>query len=132
MQDAADHLSAAWDSAYGRTPDPDKAYSEAIRAVEAVACPLVLPSTATATLGQVRNHLRDAAAKWAVVLPAKDGSPGPADPVVAMMTALWEGQRSRRAGTPSSRRQSQDEAEAAVHLAATLVQWLSSGVLYRR
>lgn len=30
----------------------------------------------TATLGQARNHLRDAATKWAVVLPGKDDAPG--------------------------------------------------------
>jgi hypothetical protein len=130
--EAAGHLAAAWAAAYGRDPDPNKAYGEAVRAVEAVACPLALPSNRSATLGQVRDHLRDAAAKWAVVIPGKDGAPGPADPVVAMMTALWEGQRSRHAGTPSSRRQIPAEAEAAVHLAATLVQWLTTGVLYRR
>jgi hypothetical protein len=130
--EAAQHLAAAWTAAYGLHPDPDKAYAEAVKAAEAVACPLVLSTSPTATLGTVRNHLRDAAAKWELVLPGKDGAPGDVTPLVAMLTALWEGQRSRHAGTPSSRRQDRAEAEAAVHLAATLVQWLASGVLRRK
>jgi hypothetical protein len=129
--EAASHLAAAWDAAYGRHPDPDKAYAEAIKAVEAVACPIALPNSATATLGTVRNHLRDAATKWELVLPGSDGTPGNVAPMTAMLTALWEGQRSRHAGTPTSRRQSHPEA-AAVHLAATLVQWVTTGVLHRK
>ncbi len=126
------HLSAAWTAAYGRHPDPDKAYAEAVKAVEAAACPVVLPSNGTATLGKVRDHLRDASAKWELVVPGKDGTPGPVTPVIALMTTLWEGQRSRHAGTPTSRRQLQTEAEAVIHLAATLVQWLHSGALRRK
>jgi hypothetical protein len=106
-EEAANHLRDAWTAAYGRHPDPDKAYATAVKAVEAAACPLVLPTTSTATLGRVRDHLRDAPAKWELALPAKDGTPGQVTPVVGMMTSLWEGQRSRHAGTPSSRRQDQ-------------------------
>ncbi|WP_432983318.1 hypothetical protein [Dactylosporangium sp. CA-233914] len=126
------HLAAAWDAAYGRAPDPDKAYAEAVKAVEAVACTLVLPTNGNATLGTVRTHLRDAPTKWELVLPGKDGNPGSVTPMVEMLTALWEGQRSRHAGTATSRPQTQAEAEAAVHLAGTLVQWLATGVLRRR
>jgi hypothetical protein len=53
------------------------------------------------------------------------------DVVLAMLEALWHGQ-SRHAGSANSRRQTQVEGESAVHLAATLVQWLGSGVLRRR
>jgi len=129
--EAAGHLAAAWDASHGRHPDPDKAYAEAVKAVEAVACALVLPANGNATLGTVRMHLRDAHTKWELVLPGKDGTAGSVTPVVEMLTALWEGQRSRHAGTAGSRRQTQAEAEAAVHLAATLVQWLTAGVVRR-
>ena len=129
--EAAGFLAAAWDACHGRHPDPDKAYAEAVKAVEAAACPLVLPANGTATMGKVRDHLRDAPTKWELDLPRKDGTPGPVTPVVEMLTALWEGQRSRHAGTASSRRQTQAEAEAAVHLAAILVQWLTAGMLRR-
>lgn len=131
-EEAAEHLAAAWAAVYGRHPDADKAYAEAVKAVEATACRLVLPTNPTATLGQVRNHLRDAPTKWEIVLPDKNGALAPATVVMEMMTALWEGQRSRHAGTPTSRRQQSAEAAAAVHLAATLMNWLTSGVLRRK
>jgi hypothetical protein len=130
--EAGGHLAAAWDAAYGRRPDPDKAYAEAVKAVEAAACPIVLPASATATLGTVRHHLRDAVAKWELAVPGKDGTPRDVEPMIGMLTALWERQRSRHAGTPSSRRQHHDEAAAAVHLAAVLVQWPTSGVLRKK
>jgi hypothetical protein len=55
-------------------------------------------TASTATLGTVRDHLRDAKARWELALPGKDGSPGNVDPLVAMLTCLWEGQRSRHGG----------------------------------
>src|SRR5665213_1507938 len=41
---AGEHLTEAWNEAYGRTSDPVKAYSEAIKAVEAAAIPVVNPT----------------------------------------------------------------------------------------
>jgi hypothetical protein len=129
--DAADHLRTAWDTAYGRNPDPDKAYDEAVLAVEALACPLVCPTNPRRTLGTVIADLSNQSAQWALVIGDSAGQPAGPDRLVEMLRLLWQGQ-SRHAGSPNSRRQTQAEAEAAVHLAATLVQWLSSGVLYRR
>ena len=56
---AAEHLRAAWAAAYGVGPDPDRAYDEAVLAVEAVACPLVCPANPRRTLGTVVADLRD-------------------------------------------------------------------------
>ncbi|MET9297787.1 hypothetical protein ABZX66_00555 [Micromonospora aurantiaca] len=133
---AADHLRTAWAAAYGLNPDPDKVFNEAIRAVEEVACPLVEQKRAeagSATLGTVIGVLsKNAPHKWELVLPGKDGQPSGVEPIVSMMEALWQAQCSRHGGAPKSRRQSQDEAEAAVHLAVLLVQWLSTGVLRKK
>ncbi|GII26503.1 hypothetical protein [Planosporangium mesophilum] len=130
---AADHLREAWAAAYGLNPDPDKAYNEAIRAVEEIACPLVEHRKAEngkATLGTVIGELgKNASHKWELALPDKDGDPQSVEHLVGMMQLLWQGQVSRHGGAPKSRRQGQPEAEAAVHLAALLVQWLSVGVL---
>lgn len=57
------------------------------------------------------------------------GNPRTAEGIVTMMETLWNAQHSRHGGGPNSRRQNQDEAEAAVNLAVFLVQWLSTGVL---
>lgn len=132
---AADHLRTAWAAAYGLDPDPDKAFHEAVRAVETIACPLVQPKHAAngkATFGTVLGELRNAGQVWQLVLPDATGQPRDVAPLVAMLELLWQAQVSRHGGAPKSRRQDQAEAEAALHLATTLVQWLGSGVLYRR
>jgi hypothetical protein len=123
------HLQAAWHAVYGRHPDPTKAYDEAVRAVEAAAIPVVLPKGSLETLGKVRAHLQAAAAQWEIAIEGKQS--GAIDPLVSMILLLWEGQQ-RHAGGPASRPQRQDEAEMAVHLAATLVQWFTSGAVRRR
>lgn len=126
---AADHLREAWDHAYGRNPNPDTAYREAVLAVEAALVPITLPINPRARLGLARDHLRDASRKWELVLPNKDAVPASVDVLVSMLTALEEGQRSRHAGTPTARRQTLEESQAAVHLAMTIVQWISARVL---
>lgn len=129
--EAADHLQTAWTAAYGRNPDPDKAYDAAVLAVEAVACPLVAPASSRATLGTVIADLRHQTAKWELAIGDSNGQPAAPDRLIEMLQLLWQGQ-SRHAGAPNSRHQSQAESEATVHLAATVVQWLSSNVLRRK
>ena len=129
--EAAEHLAAAWSATYGRHPDPDKAYSHAVLAVEAVSCPLVAPRSDRATLGSVIRDLNNQSDQWELVLADRSGQPAKISGAIDMLNLLWRGQ-SRHAGSSNSRRQTQAEAEAAVHLAAVLVQWLSSGVLRRK
>ncbi|WP_139794859.1 hypothetical protein [Saccharomonospora piscinae] len=128
-QTTAALLRAAWQHAYKPDPDATTAYREAVRAVEQLACPLVLPNSPKPTLGTVIAHLRDAEHKWETVLVGKDGDPGGPQPVRELMERLWNGQVSRHGGSKQSRDQDQAEAEAAVHAAVLLVQWLSTGVL---
>jgi len=128
---AADHLRSAWAATYGLDPDPDKGYDEAVLAVEALSCPLVCPNNPRRTLGTVIAALREQPAQWALVIRDSAGQPASSDRLNAMLQLLWYGQ-SRHAGSPNSRRQTRPEAEAAVHMAATLVQWFAAGVLYRR
>ncbi|SNR75662.1 hypothetical protein SAMN06265360_117110 [Haloechinothrix alba] len=122
-------LADAWRHAYKPDPEPTTAYREAVRAVEQVACPLVLPNDNDPTLGKVIAHLQDAGHKWETVLVAKGGDPGGPEPVREVMSRLWTGQVSRHGGAKNSRDQDPGEAEAAVHAAVLLVHWLSSGTL---
>lgn len=124
--DAGEHLRLAWNAAYGVQPDPTRAYSEAIKAVEAITIPAVLPKDNTATLGKVLKHLEDTADKWTVSIDDRDGQPASAGAVIAMIGLLWWGQRDRHAG-PKMKVASLEAARMAVHTAATLVQWFSSG-----
>jgi len=129
---AADHLRTAWVAAYGLHPDPDKAYDHAVLAIEDLTCPLVCPRNNRATLGTVLSDLRNQATQWELSI-GDTGTGQPADigSVVQMLDLLWKGQ-SRHAGNPNSRQQTQAEAEAAVHMAAALTQWLTAGVLHRK
>jgi len=130
-----DHLQSAWAAVYGRDPNPDFAYSEAIRAVEEVLCPLVQKNAAhgrKSTLGSVLGELRkNQFAKWELLLPGQDGEPRDIAHLLGMVELLWHSQVSRHGG-PESRRQLLVEARAAVQIAVILVEWLSAGVLRRK
>lgn len=83
-----------------------------MKAVEAVACPLVSPNNNRATLGTVKRDLTNQANNWELALCGSDGKLSGVDRLIRMVALLWEGQ-SRHAGSPNSRRQTQTEAEAA-------------------
>ncbi|MEV7981822.1 hypothetical protein [Streptomyces sp. NPDC086519] len=127
---AADHMATAWKCAYGRDPDPTKAYSEAIKAVEAAAQSLVEPNNAKATLGTMLGVIRNSPQRFATAIPAAGGGDDIAL-VADMMRRLWQGQTSRHGSQNPTRHETQREAEMAVHLAATLVQWFAAGLIRR-
>jgi hypothetical protein len=130
---AAQHLRLAWHAVYGRQPDAGKGYGEAIKAMEAAAIPVVLPTTTMGTLGKVIAALRDKPAKWAVGL--KHPEPERQVLILADMADLiWKGQTGRH-GDPDPNAPisvSQEQAQAAVHLAVTVVQWFTTGVVTTR
>lgn len=115
---------------YGQHPDPDKAYDEAVRAVEAAAIPVALPNGSRQTLGKVLSHLRDTQDKRELAIEGTNA--GDTAPLVAMIALLWRGHVARHAGGPGLRPQRQDEAQMATHLAATLVHWFTTGAVRRR
>lgn len=73
--EAGELLADAWNHAYGLRPDPDAAYDDAIRAVEQIACPDVLPKEpGSATFGKVIAHFKQGGHKWQFVLLNDDGN----------------------------------------------------------
>lgn len=119
---AGKHLQAAWHRVYGRDPDSSAAYREAVRAVEAAAKPVVTPNDSIATLGKMIRAIRDKPTKWTTEL-------GSVSTVAEMMGELWTSQLDRH-GTDDETvplSVSASQAEAAVHLAVTLVHWFQSG-----
>jgi hypothetical protein len=118
---AGAHLATAWKEAYGRTPDPVKAYSEAIKAVEAAAAPVVSPNNLKATLGTLSAELRSNPAKWAFAITRPGGNS--IEDVQRLMSLLWSGQTSRHGGVNPTLAETPEAARAAVHIAATLVQF---------
>jgi hypothetical protein len=129
---AADYLRDAWVAAYGLHPDSDKAYDCAILAIEELACPLVSPQNNRGTLGTVVRDLRSQVARWELSIGnTATGKPFTVNSFIEILDLLWKGQ-SRHGGNPNSRQQTQIEAEAAVHMAAALTQWITAGVLCRK
>lgn len=120
---AGDHLAAAWNTAYGRNPDTSKSYSESIKAVEAALASHVTPQNAKQTLGTMITDIRNKPEKWEYPFRS-------ADTFSSMLRTLWEGQSSRHGGTQPTRIETREEAVAAVHMAATLVQFGVSGAFH--
>lgn len=132
---AAEHLRAAWDAIYRLTPDPTGGYREAVRAVEATAIAVVEPNNASATLGTVlgtlRADLKNPPSKWSVRFSPSSKGPVPLAVLVEMVALLWTAQQDRH-GTPDQSVPANvtlEEAQAALHLALTLVQWFESGAV---
>lgn len=127
---AAEHLSTAWQAAYGLHPDPVRAYSEAIKAVECAAHSVIQPNHGRATLGTLLGEIGNARAKFTSVL-STPPSGDPIAPMEAMMRALWDGQTSRHGKQTGTVPETLEAARAGVHLAAALVQWFVSGAVVR-
>lgn len=123
---SGDHLREAFAAAYGIKPNPSVAYSQAIKAVEAVANPVFLPKSPEPTLGAVRSSLDQGRHKYEMVIADRAGAPAGIDAAVELLNLLWHGQRDRHAGGPTSLPVTQEAAETAVHAAALLVHWIAS------
>ena len=142
VQVAADHamqeggrsgrrLAHAWELLYGVRPDPTGAYAEAVKAVEAVACPLLCPDDRGATLGKAINIVRTQ--HWHVPMSKQDDRAPTEDVLEGMMRVLWHGQHDRHDnGEPSAPgKVSLEEATVAVGLAVTLIHWFAAGLVVR-
>jgi hypothetical protein len=128
-QRAHAHLMQAWSKLMGRNPDPSTAYREAIRAVEVVAAPVVIPDDELATLGKIIRAMQDKPDKWTVdLVEATSGQ------VADMAAMIWQAQFDRH-GTHDENvplNVSHEQADAAVHVAITLVRLFAGGHVRRR
>ncbi len=124
---ASTHLGSSWIACYGRNPNPGHAYSEAIKAVEAAAAPVISPKDLKATLGTMLGQLRPTGALWRFAI-----APHAMDRVINAMETLWDGQTDRHGGNTKTIPITPEAAQAAVLLAATLVHWFATGAVSRR
>ncbi len=127
-RNAGKRLSNAFEAAYGVDPDPSKAYSLAIKAVEDATIPVVSPANAKATLGTVIRDFKNAPT-FRLPHNREHEDASTHTVVLGMMQMLWVGQTDRHGGPASVGIPpvSQSEAEAAVMLAVPLVEWFTSG-----
>lgn len=125
---ASVELSEAWVSAFGRNPNASDAWDHSIKALETVLIPIVIPTKAKATLGDVVGVLNSQGHRWQLGLHGHDGSQS-VTPLVTMLRLIWPNP-DRHGG--NVRQPSLDEAQAVVHLAVTIVQWARAGSLHKR
>ncbi len=124
---AAELIGTAWRAIYGREPNPTDGFNRAVKAVEAVACPVIVPDDKGATLGRAIGELRANKTRVATVFRSPRGT-DPVDAVLAMMQLVWTNNYARHAADPSVPLDvTQAEAEAALHVAVTLVHWFQRG-----
>jgi hypothetical protein len=125
-------LRSAWVHAFGVRPVPGHAFREAIRAVEAAAKPVVTPSDQKTTLGRIIGQLRATPADFDVVLRPTEGSP--VEHLIEMLLLLWRSEFDRHGSDDETVpiEVSQSQAEAAVQLAAVVVQWFTDGAVFKR
>ncbi len=124
---AADYLRQAWQRAFGRDGNPDGAYRDAVRALEAVLKPIVSPENDVTTLGTIIGHIRAKPEKFAARLEPKAGSP--VEIFAAELQMLWTAQLDRH-GTNDETvplNVSIEQARDAAVRAAAIVQIVRSG-----
>ena len=128
-----EYLRKAWGLIYGRNPDPNAGYLQAVMAVEAAAKPVVAPNDKDFTLGRGLGELGKSPRLFGVVSRPGDGTFDPYDTLLGMCRLMWKSQPQRH-GAPDPHplaEVSQEEAEAALHVAVTLVQWFSEGYVFK-
>lgn len=123
-------LADAWRHAFSMQRDPSASYRCSVRAVEAAAGPVLTPADPRPSLGKMITALRDGMSKWNFTFTV-DSAVEPKQVLLQMMQLLWTNEYSRHVDADPlvPLHVSQPEAESAVVLALTLVNWFSSGAI---
>lgn len=125
LDDSSVELAEAWECAYGRSPNPSDTWDHSIKAIETALWPIVLPQNSRATLGTLEKALKEKPSKWTFGL--QSNSIGGVETLHALLKMVWP--NPDRHGTGESRTPTQNEAEAVLHTAITIVQWIQAGLL---
>lgn len=128
---ASEELREAWANVYGRSPNPAQAWKHAIMACEALLIPLVCPKKDKANLGSVAGYLKSAPHAWNFTLPDTRDSIGGVEIFEQMIRLIWPDPKRHSDGTPRPPA-TQEQAEAAVQVAVTIVQLVHSNALVKR
>jgi hypothetical protein len=115
---ASDELRQAWSRLYGRSPDSSDAWDHAIKAVEVVSIPIVVPSQQKPTLGHVIGEIKTNSTRWQLILGSADQA-DTENAILGMLQAIWP--NPDRHGNRHARSPSREETEGAVSIAIALV-----------
>jgi hypothetical protein len=127
--EASRQLAEAWAKVYGRNPNASDAWDHAIKAVEAVLIPIVVPNQHQPQLGHVLGQLKNQGQQYDLVLQPQQGL-SPVETLLGMLQLMWPNP-DRHSGS-QHREPSIKEAEAVVLLAVTIVQWARAGIISKR
>jgi hypothetical protein len=119
-------LAEAREKLFRVDPDATDGWHDAVRAVEVVAIPVVLPDDPKATLGKIIKAIEDKPSKWKYEL-------GDVGGVLTMLSSVWALSPFRH-GSPDETvplEASLEQATAAFHLALALVQIFATGLFTR-
>lgn len=123
-------LSSAWNYAFGRTPNYSEAYADAIKAVEAIAAPIIEPKNAQTTLSKLAKVMREQTG-WCFEIETRKDNNVPGGVIQLLMSAMMNSQSDRH-GSGNVEATTKEQAEAAVFTAVLLVQAFRSGLVTRR
>lgn len=123
-------LAEAWQHAFSMQRNPSSAYRCAVRAVEVAATSVLTPKDSQPSLGKMIAALRDGMPKWRFAFTV-DSAVDPKNVLLQMMQLLWTNDYARHIHIDPSvpLNVSQEEAESAVVLALTLINWFASGAV---
>ncbi|MFF2389147.1 hypothetical protein [Agromyces sp. NPDC058104] len=124
---ASAELAEAWSKTYGLHPDASDAWDHAIKAVEEILIPLIVPGKAKANLGAVAGTLRATPHKFVVALESPEGPEQSVQTLEGMIRLMWPNPDRHGAGV--RRTPTLTEAAAVVGLAVTIVQWARDGLI---
>ena len=114
----SEELREAWGAAFGRNPDPSDAWDHAIKAVEDLLIPIVVPKVAKANLGTVAGELKANPDRWEFGLPGNAGR-GNGETLEGLIRHIWP--NPDRHGGAAKREPGPDEADAVVQIAVLVV-----------
>ncbi|WP_148286372.1 hypothetical protein [Microbacterium sp. B19] len=122
-------LADAWSAAFGRHPDPSDAWDHAIKAVEELLIPMVLPNKPKANLGGVAGELGGPAShKWKLTPSTSSEKVDDGKTLEAMLRLIWPNP-DRHGGGVDRRAPTQPEAERVVHLSVAIIELCRAGGL---
>jgi hypothetical protein len=123
-------LKEAWSRIFGRNPDPSDAWDHAIKALEELLIPIVVPGKPKSNLGTVAGELTNSSHKWHFTLDS-NGSRNAAETLSDMLRFIWPNP-DRHGGGADRRTPSQEEAQSAVHLSIAIVEMCRDGRLVKK
>lgn len=123
-------IKAAWAALFSRNPDPSDGWDHAIKAVEELLIPIVIPNKSKPNLGGVAGELKATSSKWKLPLATNSSDLDDGRTLEALLRLIWPNP-DRHGGATSRRAPTQVEAEAALHVAITVVELCRSGRLQR-